>query len=97
MLLEVIVCLSYFEGIQNLWGGCFPVNEVNLESKLKTKGRERNNLQNQKGVPPRFFVLFLSAQCVMHADTFGSTPTTLMSAVCSNAVRLEFFFFFFAG
>lgn len=29
----------------------------------------------------------------MHADTFGSTPTTLISAICSNAVRLGFFFF----
>lgn len=90
--MELACCLlNYFEGMQDLWGVCFPVSEVNLESKLKTKGRGRNNLQNQKAVPPWFFVLFLLAQCVMHVDTFGSTPTPLMSAVCSDAVRLEFF------
>lgn len=47
LLLEVLVYLNYFEGIQDIWGGSFPVNEVNLESKLKTKGRGRNNLQKQ--------------------------------------------------
>lgn len=65
-------------------GGCFPVNEVSLERELKTEGRGRNNLEKQRTMPPWFFVL--TAERVMHADTFGSTPTTLISAICSNAV-----------
>lgn len=50
--MELVCYLNYFEGRQDLWGVCFPVSEVNLESKLKTKGRGGNNLQNHKAVPP---------------------------------------------
>lgn len=57
---------------------------MSLERELKTEGRGRNNLEKQRTMPPWFFVL--AAERVMHADTFGSTPTTLISAICSNAV-----------
>lgn len=46
-------------------GGCFPVKEVNLWSKLQTKGRGRNNLQKQKSValPPIFCSVSVSPVC----------------------------------